>query len=371
MSAPLAPLVAASDRLAGTAGRNDKVAIIAQALRAARDRSPPLPQHEASRDVALTATYLAGKVPQDRLEVGWATVRGLDVPPAAAPTLLLADVDAALEDLAGASGSGSRTARLAVLTGLFAAATAAEQTFLSLLILGELRQGALEGVVVKGIAVAAGLPEAVVRRALMLSADLGTVAAVALHEGREALEAIGLQVGRGVQPMLAATAPSVAAALQEMGPAVVEWKLDGIRVQIHRRGDDVRVLTRNLNDVTARAERAVEIVRSLRARSVILDGELLSVGEEGRPVPFQDTVSAFSNTRAEVRGLPFFFDVLHLDGDDLIDLPLATRRTRLHELVAEEHRIPSVIVSDPDAAEAVLAEALAQGHEGVMVKDLA
>ncbi|HUG86989.1 MAG TPA: ATP-dependent DNA ligase, partial [Euzebya sp.] len=294
-----------------------------------------------------------------------------DVPPAAAPTLLLADVDAALEDLAGAGGSGSRTARLAVLTGLFAAATAAEQTFLSLLILGELRQGALEGVVLKGIAVAAGLPEAVVRRALMLSADLGTVAAVALHEGRQALEAIGLQVGRGVQPMLAATAPSVAAALQEMGPAVVEWKLDGIRVQVHRRDDDVRVLTRNLNDVTARADRAVEIVRSLRARSVILDGELLSVGEEGRPVPFQDTVSAFSNTSAEVRGLPFFFDLLHLDGDDLIDLPLATRRTRLHELVADEHRIPSVIVRDPDAAEAVLAEALAQGHEGVMVKDLA
>ncbi|CAN5139353.1 ATP-dependent DNA ligase [soil metagenome] len=366
-AAALAPLVAASRRLVETPGRNDKIAIIAEVLGVAAS--------DGGGQAGLAAAYLAGDPPQDRMEVGWATVRDLDVAPATAPALTLTDVDAALTALTGASGAGSRAARQSVLTDLLGTATAEEQAFLTHLILGDLRQGALEGLVVKGIAAAAGVPETVVRRALMLSADLVGVTAMAFELGREGLEAVGLTVGQGVQPMLASTAASVGVALAELGTAVVEWKLDGARIQVHKDGNEVTVLTRNLNDVTERSPAVVARHRALPATTAVLDGEVLAVGEDGRPRAFQDTMSAFSAESAdELVGRlpmrPFFFDLLHLDGEDLLDLPLTERRRRLHDLVDPDDRIPSEVVTDAAAGQAILEEALDRGHEGVMVKAL-
>ncbi len=359
MTASLARLVAAADAVAATSGRNDKVDAIARVL------SAMIPE-----EVGLAAAYLAGDPPQDRMEVGWATVHGLSVPPAATPTLSLRDVDSALTALAEAGGPGSRGHRQQVLTDLFGAATDVEQQFLSRLILGEMRQGALTGVVLKGVAAAASMPETVVRRALMLAADLGEVTRLALTGGRAALEQVGLRVGRGVQPMLASTAASVTDAVQEMGQAVVEWKLDGMRVQVHKDGEAVTVYTRNLNDITDRSPQVVAVTRALDATSVILDGELLGLGADDRPVPFQQTMSEVTNTVAGGGAVPFFFDLLHHDGEDLIDVPLTGRRQRLEAIVPAVHLIPSAVVQDGDAGEAVLADALDRGHEGVMVKSL-
>lgn len=362
MTATLGPLVQAADHIRRTPGRNDKVALIAQALRAAAD------------EVGLAAAYLAGDPPQSRLEVGWATLGELAVPAAAHQTLSLSDVDVALTALAQAGGPGSRTLRQKVLTDLYGAATAAEQEFLSHLILGDMRQGALTGLVVKGVAQAAAIPEAVVRRAVMLAADLSQVAVRAITGGRDAVTEVGLVVGRGVQPMLASTAESVTASLAALGTAVVEWKLDGARIQVHKRDDQVTVYTRNLNDITSRSAAVVQVVQALDAEALILDGEVLSMGPDGRPWAFQDTISAFSTDtptdRAQVGLTPFFFDLLHHDGQDLIDEPLVMRRERLQALVPAIHQIPGAIVKQPEAGEAVLAQALERGHEGVMIKDL-
>ena len=355
----LADLVAASDALAEESGRNEKVRIIVEALLAAGDRAD------------LAARYLAGDPPQDRLEVGWAAVRDADTPPADTPSLALDDVDAALEVLATAGGPGSRGARMAALTDLLARATAAEQSFLRHLVMGEMRHGASAGMVAKAVAKAADVPEAVVRRALMLSADLGEVTTLALTGGRPALEAVGLVVGRGVQPMLASTAESVTEVVEELGTAVVEWKLDGARIQVHVDGDDVVVFTRNLNDITGRSTDVVAAARALPVRQAILDGEVLAMGADGLPWAFQDTMSAFSRDEGERPALsPFFFDLLHVDGEDLIDQPLSVRRERLTALVPDHQRIPSVVVEDAAAGEAVAVESLDRGHEGVMVKAL-
>lgn len=351
----LAALVQASTEIRNTPRRNEKVTIIAQTLSASGPQA------------GLAAAYLAGDPPQDRLEVGWAAVRELTVPPAPEPSLALADVDAALTALADAGGPGSRGVRRRVLEELWGAATAEEQGFLSHLVLGEMRHGALTGLVVKGIAAAAAVPESTVRRALMLSAELAGVTSLALDGGRAAVDAVGLEVGRGVQPMLASTAGSVAEVVAALGTAVVEWKLDGARIQVHKQDDAVTVFTRNLNDVTDRSTDTVRAVRDLPARAVILDGEVLALGPDGQPWAFQDTMSAVaSDDRAVLT--PFFFDVLHHDGDDLIDQPLTARLERLESLVAPINRIPREMVDDAAAGAAVLAAALDHGHEGVMVK---
>lgn len=361
MSRPggLAAVVAASTALRGESGRNEKVRIIAEVLT------------DAGPQAGLAALYLSGATPQDRLEVGWAAVRDVTPTPAEAPTLALADVDAARESLATAGGAGSRGHRLEVLADLLSRATAAEQDFLRHLVLGEMRHGASAGIVTKAIATAAEVPEAVVRRALMLSADLAEVAGLALTGGRTALEDVGLRVGRGVQPMLASTAESVTAAMADIGESVVEWKLDGARIQVHVNGEQVTVYTRNLNDVTARSDAVVAVARTLPLRQAILDGEVLAMGADGLPWAFQDTMSAFSTENADRRPTlsPFFFDLLHLDGRDLIDEPLRERRRLLAQVVDPAHLIPSRQLADPEEGEAVAAEALERGHEGVMVKD--
>ncbi len=351
----LAELVATSAAVAGTPSRLAKVSALSALLRGAGD------------EVGLAARYLAGQVRQVRTDVGWRLVADVRVEPAAVPSLTLAAVDDALQRLADAGGTGSRTVRRDVLAGLLGAATAQEQEFLRALVLGEVRQGALAGVAAQAIAAAAGADQADVRRALMLRADLGVVAEAAL---RGDLSSLGLALFQPLQPMLASTAPSVGAVLADLPCAAIEWKLDGTRIQVHRRGEEVRCYSRLLRDVTGRSAAAVEVVGALPCETAILDGELLAVGADGRPVAFQDTMRSRSGSAGPQAPQPFFFDLLHLDGRDLLDEPLSVRAAALDGLVGERNRVPHAVVHDVGGAEAVYDEALDRGHEGVVVKAL-
>jgi DNA ligase-1 len=362
----LAEVVAASAAVAATRSRTAKAQAIADLLRrAARDEIEPV------------TSWLAGEPRQGRLGVGRRTLTARTTEPAAEPSLTVAAVDRALTGLAGATGPGSVARRDAVLTGLTSAATAEEQRFLLRLLTGELRQGALEGVVLDAVAAAAGVPAPAVRRAFMLSGRLPETAALALGGGQQTLAAVRLEVGRPLRPMLAGPASSLDDALGDLGALVtVEHKLDGARIQVHRDGDDVRVWTRSLREITDGVPELVERVRALPCRTVVLDGETLALDDDGRPRAFQDTMSRFGSYSpdAEVVLSPFFFDVLHLDGRDLLDEPLSVRLDALAGLLAaDEHaalRMPGVREPDPAEAGRVLADALAAGHEGVVVKSL-
>ncbi len=351
-------LVATTDAVAGTAARREKVAALAALLRGL-----------AADDVPVAVGLLLARPRQGRLGVGWRGLDALEVAHAETPTLTLADVDDAFTRLADAEGAGSATTRRDTLRALAARATPGEWQLLRRVILGELRTGALEGVLLDAVAAAADRPAAVVRRAAMLSGDLGRTAALALSPDPEALDAVGLEVGTPVLPMLASTSASTADALATLGgTASVEVKLDGARIQAHRRGDDVAVYTRSLADITARVPEIVEVVRSLPAENVILDGETLALDESGAPRPFQDTMARFgSDDAADVALRPWFFDVIHLDGRDLIDEPLTRRRAVLDRL-APGARVPGILTADAAEAEEFARRALADGHEGVMVK---
>jgi ATP-dependent DNA ligase I len=321
-------------------------------------------------ETPAAVAFLSGELTQRQIGVGWAALRD---PPAAAPepSLTVAEVDAAFGRIGALSGPGSQRARREALHELFSRATADEQRFMVALLLGDLGQGALAGVMAEAVARAAEVPKADLRRALMLRGDLGAVAATALADGVAGLRAIGLEVLRPVQPMLAAPGDDLGAALERIAPAAVEYKLDGARIQVHRRGDEVRVFTRTLDDMTARAPEVVEAVLALPADPLVLDGEAIALRGDGRPEPFQVTASRFG-TRGpvEMRLTALFFDVLHAGGEDLIDRPGAERFEALAELVPEGARVPRRVASDVAAASAVLDEALARGHEGVMVKSL-
>lgn len=355
----LADVVAATDAVAAASSRLAKIDALAQLL--ARADAVELP--------TLVGLLLASPR-QGRLGVGWRGLTALDASHDETPTLALTDVDAAFDELVAASGSGSAAARTAVLIALASRATAAEWDFLARAMLGELRTGALSGVLLDAIAQAADRPVAVVRRAAMLSGDLGETAVVALAGTAQELEAVGLAVGRPVLPMLAGTAATPTAALGSTGRASVEYKLDGARIQVHRHGDDVAVFTRSLADITHRVPEIVEIVRALPVRDVILDGETLALDEDGGPRPFQETMSRFgADVSRDLALRPWFFDVLHVDGRDLIDEPLAVRLTEL-ERIASGWRIPGVVTDDADTAERLSRDALAAGHEGVLVKGI-
>ena len=350
-------LVATSEAVASTPGRSAKVAALAALLAGVAP---------GEREVA--AAMLAGEVRQGRIGVGWATLAALGPTPAEAPELTIADVDEVLSRLDGLVGAGSVAARQEVLTDLLARCTRPEADYLRRLLLGEVRQGALAGLVTDAVARAAGVPVDAVRRAAMLTGDLGRTAGLALGGGAAALAAVHLEVLRPVLPMLAATAADVATAVGELGTSSVEWKLDGARVQAHRRGDEVRLFTRNLNDVTARLPRVDAVVRSLPVRDVILDGEVVGLGDDDRPDRFQDTMSRFGSHDGSGASLRVaFFDILHLDGTDLLDRPLVDRLDAL-ERVAAAWRVRNVVTADADVAAEFLAGALAAGHEGVMVK---
>ncbi|MDH3707029.1 MAG: ATP-dependent DNA ligase [Acidimicrobiia bacterium] len=355
----LADLVATSEAVAATSSRKTKTEHLAELLRAA----PP-------DEVDTVAALLMGEPRQGRIGIGWAALAGIDVDPASAPALTVTQLDQTITSLAATAGPGSSGRREEQLRRLFAQATAAEADFLRHLLGGEIRQGALAGLMTEAVAKAAGVPAAAVRRASMLSGDLPGTATLALTSGRRALDAVGLELLRGVQPMLAATAESVAAAIDDLGRAAVEWKLDGIRVQVHRRGRDVRVFTRNLNDVTDRLPELVELVSTFAADRFVLDGETIGLTNDDLPRRFQDTASRFGREDQgdhQWRLEALFFDLIHLDGTDLIDETLLVRRTALAQLVGA-HQVPGTITDDPATAQGVLDEALAQGHEGVMVK---
>jgi DNA ligase-1 len=360
----LAALAETSARVALTSKRGEKRDLLAACLLAAEP---------AER--GLCALYLSGVVRQTQLGVGYAQLSALRaVPPAAAPSLSAQDVDAALSDVASLKGAGSAARRSAELHQLFARATQSEQRFLSGLLLGELRQGALESLVIDAVAGAARVPSDVLRRAQMLVSDLDRVSDLAFREGEAGLRALSLALFRPVQPMLADTANDVAIAVAQLGCAAFEYKLDGARVQVHRRDGDVRVYTRTLNDVTVAVPEVVEQVAALPVREVILDGEVIALREDGTPLPFQETMRRFGR-RLEVAQLRetmplsvFFFDCLRCDGRDLLDAPTEERSRVLAEVVPESARVPRIVTDDATVAQAFLDAALATGHEGVMAK---
>ncbi len=360
----LADLAAASHAVATTTKRGEKVAAVADALR----RADP-------DEVSVVVAYLAGELRQRRTGVGWASLRDLPAP-AAEPGLGVSEVDDLLDEVAALGGPGSQRERAGRVTALFARATEPEQAMLRGLLTGELRQGALEGVMVAAVAVAAEVPQAEVRRAVMLRGDLGPVAEAALDGGAEALARFRLQVGRPIRPMLASTAADVGDALHRLGEAAVEWKLDGVRVQVHRSGADVAVWTRSLDDITDRVPEVVEAALALPVREVVLDGEAIALRPDGRPRPFQQTGSRVASrvdvaaSRAAAPLSTYVFDVLHADGHDVLDLPGSERARVLDRTVPPELRVPRVVTSEVGAAQAVLADAVGRGHEGVLVKSL-
>jgi DNA ligase-1 len=362
---PLARLVEVSRTVRGTSSRKAKVGLLAECLR-------ELGPAESAAGVA----FLSGTPRQRQTGAGWAALRNLPAA-AAEPVLTVAEVDAALGRLAGLAGQGSRGARLEELERLLGRATPAEQEFLVALILGDLRQGALAGVMTEAVAQAAAVPVGDVRRAAMLGGDLALAAQTALAAGVEGLRRIGLEIGRPVAPMLAGTAPDIATALGRISPAAVEWKLDGARIQVHRSDGDVRVFTRSLDEVTDRVPEVVAAALALPVNAVVLDGEAIALRDGGRPHPFQVTASRFASRRdvdAQRRSVPLtalFFDVLHADGADLIDRPAAERFAALAAAVPEPMRVPRTVAETGAEAAAFLEDALSRGHEGVMVKALA
>jgi DNA ligase-1 len=353
-----ADLVATSAAVAATPKRAEKIARLAELLR----RLDP-------SEIAPAVAFLAGELPTGRIGVGWSTiVRAHAADSAPAPELAIADVVRFLEDVLATVGEGSAAERSRRIAALFARATAPEADFLARLLVGELRQGALAGVMGDAVAAAAGVRPADLRRAAMLTGDLARAAQIALADGGPGLAAVSLEVGRPVLPMLASTSADPAAALAETGAASVEWKVDGARIQVHRFGANVSIFTRNLNDVSDRLPAVVAIAASLDVRSAVLDGELLGLDEEEGPRAFQDTMRGFAGTgRAALR--PYFFDVLELDGEVLIDLPLRERLERLDRAVGAL-AVPRIATADAASAEHFLAGALDAGHEGVMVKAL-
>ncbi|MFF4837564.1 ATP-dependent DNA ligase [Streptomyces sp. NPDC001315] len=363
----LTRLAQVSQEVAATSARSRKTALLAELFRDAD-----------ADDVPIVIPYLAGRLPQGRLGVGW-KVLGRPVPPAAAPSLTVREVDARLTELGKVSGTGSQAERARLLGELMGAATEDEQRFLLGLISGEVRQGALDAVAVEGLAEATGAPPADVRRAVMLAGSLQSVAQALLADGTAALDRFHLTVGRPVLPMLAQTASSVAEAVGKLGACAVEEKLDGIRVQVHRDGDTVRVHTRTLDDITDRLPEVTAAALGLVGERFILDGEVIAFDEAGRPRSFQETAGRVGSrvdvvTAAEaVPVSPVFFDALSVDGRDLLDLPFAERHAELARLVPEPMRVRRTLVSGPqDVQEAAdfLAETLRRGHEGVVVKAL-
>ena len=347
----LARLVVASQRVTETPKRGEKVAILADLFRVVPIEAVP-----------IVVGLLSGAPRQGRLGIGWSTLIECRAAPADVSSLTIGEVDQMLTHISGLSGVGSQTSRRLTLTLLMHQSTLAEQEFLVRALAGEMHQGANELVIADAIAKAADVPTASFRRAAMLLGDIAKAASMAL--AGQSLDEIGIVPLVGVQPMLAGTSASVAEALQTTGPASIEWKLDGARIQVHRSGEQVRVLTRTLNDITTAVPDVVRAAMSLPLDQFVLDGEALGLRTDGGPLPFQDSMSVGSRLQ------PFFFDALQVDGRSLIDEPLLVRKALLADAIPEQFRLPSIDTSDPDLAEQFGRAALLAGHEGVMVKAL-
>jgi len=358
-------VVDASARVAGNASRLAKRDAIAECIRSAD-----------VDEVGIVVAYLAGETRQGRVGIGYATLAALRGGHAGAPTLTVRDVDAALERIASTSGKGSAARRSALLAELFARATESEQDLLVRLLVGELRQGALEGVMIDAIAAAAAVPVADVRRAAMVTGSVATAARVAMSDGVAGLARFSIALGRPLQPMLAQPADDVAGALAKLGTAAVEWKVDGARIQVHKSGSDVRVYTRALNDVTASVPEIVESLQEAHADELILDGEAIALGGDGAPLAFQVTMRRFGRKldverlRGELPLAAFFFDCLYRDGASLADRPAHERFDALAAALPAALVVPRLVTADVGAAADFYADALARGHEGVMVKAL-
>jgi DNA ligase 1 len=381
-------LVRTSEAVSLTSGRRVKIDEIAALLRRA-----------APEEIPVAVAFLSGELRQRQIGVGYAALGGL-LPAASGPDggagrepLTLAGTDSVFAAIGATVGPGSQAERRRLLGILFARATPAEQSFLTRLLAGELHQGALEGVMIEAVARAAGVDAGEVRRAHLLGGSLPAVAEAALSAAsaaREdgagdddaaaaalaALRAFRLEVGRPLRPMLAASAPAVAAAFERISPAAVEWKIDGIRIQVHRQGPVVRVFTRTLDDITARLPEITRAVLASPAEALVLDGEAIALGPDGRALPFQVTASRAGTQAApgqqepDVPLTPFFFDLLHLDGRDLIDEPASVRQALMAEVLPAEFRVPRLVTGEVAEAEAFFADAVARGHEGVVVKSL-
>jgi len=362
----LADLVATSQHVARTSSRLDKVALLAGLLR----RVEP-------QEAEIAAAYLCGELRQSKLGVAYAGVRAAMPDSAAeAPTLGLSDVDLAFERIAHVAGKGSAEEKLRLLRTLLTRATQDEQRFLASLVIGELRQGALRGLVLEAVAQAAGIPSDAVRRAVTAAGDLPSVARVALVEGGAGLSRFAIQLFRPLLPMLADSAEDAAEAFTRLGRAALEFKLDGARVQIHRSGEEVRVYSRRLNEVTVAVPELVEVTRALPARELILDAEAIALRPDGQPHAFQTTMRRFGRKleverlRSELPLTPFFFDLLYLDGTPLLAEPQERRFAALTEISPSELVIPRTVADSAEAAQAFLDTALARGHEGIMAKAL-
>ena len=385
----LTKLVLTSQAVAATPRRSVKIAEIADLLRTA---SPP--------EVPVVVAFLSGELRQRQIGVGYAALGGLAAGGGAAggmaPALTVSEVDGVFAQVGAVTGSGAQATRRRMLAELFGRATDAERDFLIRLIAGELHQGALEGVMIEAVARAAGVPASEVRRAHLLGGSLQAVAEAALTAAKlavratapadsatpdpaggaasAALRSFGLQVGRPLRPMLASSASSVAAAFARVSPAAVEWKIDGIRIQVHRDESGVAIFTRTLDNITARVPEIVEEALALDVRAAVLDGEAVALYPDGRPRPFQVTASRagtqadVARQRADVPLTACYFDLLHLDGTDLIDEPASDRYALLTRVLPAKLLIPRLMTADVAAAEAFFADAVARGHEGVVVK---
>jgi DNA ligase-1 len=362
----LADLVDVSQRVGATSSRRAKIAEIARLLRG----TPP-------DEVALAVAYLSGETAQGRRGIGYALIRAAHPDASASePVLGLRDVDAALDAIMRTSGAGSVAGRTRLLGALLARATTPEQEFLVRLLLGELRQGALEGLMIEAVAAAAQLPAEDVRRAAMLAGGIAAVASAALQHGTAGLARFTIRMFQPLAPMLAQPAHDLADALARVPLPALEWKLDGARVQVHRDGEDVRIYTRTGNDVTAAAPEIVETVRGLSLTTLILDGEAIALRADGAPYPFQDTMRRFGRMldidgmRATMPLSVFFFDCLRLGADDLLARPARVRFQAMSDALPSSSIIPRLVAADATAAQAFYDDALARGHEGIMVKSL-
>ena len=362
----LADLVATSQQVARTSGRLEKIGLLAVLLA----RVEPA-------ELEIATAFLCGVVRQPKLGIGYAGVHAATPESAAeSATLELSAVDRAFEQIARLAGKGSADGKLRLLRELLLAATRDEQRFLTSLVIGELRQGALEGLVLEAVAQAARVPGETVRRAAMAAGDLPSVARVALAEGAAGLSRFGVRLFRPVLPMLAQSAEDAADAVSRLGRAALEFKLDGARVQLHKRDDEVKVYSRSLKDVTAAVPELVERARLLPARELILDGEAITLRPDGTPLPFQTTMRRFGR-RLDVERLrrdlpltPFFFDLLYLDGESLLDEPEERRFAALSNVTSGGLLVPRSVTASADDAQAFLEQALARGHEGIMAKAL-
>ena len=338
----LSALVSTSNQVAATSGRLTKINLLADLLKQA-----------GPDEIALAIAYLSGTIRQARVGVGWATLQKAKTQVGTSASLQLRDVDETLEKIATTSGKGSAGEKQRLLGELFSRATAEEQDFLFRLLTGELRQGALEGIMVEALAKARELPASDVRRAMMLAGNLGAVA-------KGDLKSFAIELFRPIKPMLAKTAADVEEALAELGPASFEYKLDGVRIQVHKKGDQVRIYSRTLNDITGELPTVVEISRILDMNEVVLDGEAIVMTSGGRPLRFQETMKGLGSA------VPFFFDILYIDGTSLLDQPYSARTT----LLPEARRPPRIVTADAHTARDFFDAAIAAGQEGLMAKGL-